>query len=149
MASGLRLFVVSLTIAIGAFPAARDRIISERTARRLVREALAAMGDDWSSAGFETMKDYWAPEFYSFMAYLPGPEINGVSVLQTQYFAVNPWTGDVWDNTECRIITSPVIHREQESIWSRSRLPADAREPLHDKSPASCALIQGKASEKK
>jgi hypothetical protein len=144
MARGLRVFAVALTIGIGAFSSARDRIISERTARRLVREALVAMGDDWSSAPIEPMKYYWAPEFYSFMAYLSGPEINAVSVLQTQYLSVNPWTGDVWDNTECRIITSSVIQKEQASIWSRSRLPADAREPLRDKSPASCALIQGR-----
>lgn len=149
MGRGLRFFAAALTIAISAYSLARDRIISERAARRLAREALVAMGDDWSYAPIEPLKDYWAPEFYSFMAYLPGPEVNGVSVLQTQYLAVNPWTGDVWDNTECRIITSPVIQNEQESIWRRSRLPADARPPLHDKSPASCALIQGKASEKK
>jgi hypothetical protein len=147
MIRGARLFAALL--AIGLVVSARDRVISEKTARKLVREALVAMGDDWSSAPFEPLKDYWAPEFYSFMAYLPGPEINGVSVLQTQYLAVNPWTGDVWDDTECRIITSPVIQKEQEAIWSRSRLPADARLPLHDKSPASCALINGKRTERK
>lgn len=117
----MRLLPIALALSVGFFASARDRTISERTARRLVREALVAMGDDWSSAPIEPYKYYWAPEFYSFMAYLPGPEINGVSVLQTQYLSVNPWTGDVWDNTECRIITSPVIQKEQESIWSRSR----------------------------
>ena len=138
----MRLLLIALALGVGFFASARDRTISERTARRLVREALVAMGDDWSSAPIEPLKNYWAPEFYSFMAYLPGPEINGVSVLQTQYLAVNPWNGDVWDDTECRTITSPVIQKEQESIWSRSGLPSDAREPLHDKSPASCALIE-------
>jgi len=41
----------------------RDRVISEKTARKLVREALVAMGDDWSSARSNLLKDYWAPEF--------------------------------------------------------------------------------------
>lgn len=133
---------VALAIAIGAFSDARERIISEKTARRLIREALVSMGDDWSSAPIERWIYYWAPEFYSFMTYLPGPEIDGVSVLQTHYLSVNPWTGDVWDAIGCRTITSPVIQKEQESIWRRSRLPSDAREPLQDKSPASCSLIE-------
>jgi hypothetical protein len=138
----VRLLPIALALGVGFFASARDRTISERTARRLVREALVAMGDDWASAPIEPWKYYWAPEFCTFMAYLPGPEINGASVLQTHYLAVNPWNGDVWDAMACRIITSPVIQKEQESIWRRSRRPADAREPLRDKSPASCALIE-------
>jgi hypothetical protein len=138
----VRLLPIALALGVYFFASARDRTINERTARRLVREALIAIGDHWVSAPIEPWKYYWAPEFYTFMAYYPGPEINGVSVLQTHYMAVNPWTGDVWDAMACEIITSPVIQKEQESIWSRSRLPADAHEALHDKSPASCALIQ-------
>lgn len=74
----------------------------------------------------------------------PGPEINGVSVLQTHYLAVNPWTGDVWDAMGCEMITSSALQKEQNFIWKRSGLPADAKLPLHDKSPASCSLIDGK-----
>jgi hypothetical protein len=165
MASGLRSFSAGLALGIGFLGGSccsphrgghqrgvdltRDRIISEDVARKHAQDALAPLGDDWPSANIESYDNYWAPEFYSSMAYLPGPEINGVGVLQTQYLALNPWTGDVWEETECRTFTSPVIQKEQESIWRGSGLPADAYVALHDKSPASCALIEGKASEKK
>jgi hypothetical protein len=166
MAKGSRSFSAALALAIGFLGCsscsrrrsgeqqssgpARDRIISEGTARKLAQEALVALGGDWPSANIESYDNYWAPEFYAFMAYYPGPEsAGGASVLQTYYLAVNPWTGDVWDVAECSLITSPAIAKAQESIWSRSGLRADAHLPLHDKSPASCSLIEGKASEKK
>jgi hypothetical protein len=162
MARGLRSFSATLALAIGVLGClccsrhrsgerqqsggpARDRIISEGSARKLAQEALVVLGGDWLSANIESYDDYWAPEFYAFMAYYPGPQsADGTGVLQTTYLAVNPWTGDVWDATECRTITSPTILKEQESIWSRSGLPADASVALHDKSPASCSLIEGK-----
>jgi hypothetical protein len=166
MARGLRCFPAWLALGIGFLGCSccsphrggqeqsggltRDRIISEGTARKLAQDALVALGGDWPSANIELYDYYWAPEFYAFMAYYPGPEsADGVGVLQTTYLAVNPWTGDVWDVTGCSLITSPAIAKEQESLWSRSGLPADAHEPLHDKSPASCSLIEGRAREKK
>lgn len=138
----------ALALGMSLVGAAHDRTISERTARKLVQEALVALG--WPSVHADPMKDYWAPEFYSFQAYRSGPVADdGTGVLQSHYLAVNPWTGDVWDTTECRPITSPAIQKEQESIWKRSRLPAEAREALHDKSPASCSLIELMAGKKK
>jgi hypothetical protein len=144
---GPSVFRVALALGISLVAFARDRTISERAARTLVQEALVALG--WPSVHVDPMKYYWAPEFYTFQAYWPGPvQDDGVSVLQSYYLAVNPWTGDVWDAMRCSRITSPAIQKEQESIWKRSRLPAEAREPLHEKSPG-CSAIELKASEKK
>ena len=66
--------------------------------------------------------------------------------LQTYYFAVNPWTGDVWDGIACTRITSPKIQREQESIWKRSGLPEEARKPLTNKSPGKLFQRRGAAT---
>jgi hypothetical protein len=121
-----------------------DRVISETTARELVQDALTALGeserfqiDDWAF--------YWAPEFYTLSAF----EGTGKRGFVIYYFAVNPWTGDVWDALACTQITSPALTKKQESIWARSGLPPDAREPLHDKSPNSCAIYMGKGAAKK
>jgi hypothetical protein len=141
-------FRVALALGMSLIAVARDRTISERIAHRLVEEALVALG--WPSVHADPMKDYWAPEFYSFEAYLSGPVADdGTGVLQSHYLAVNTWTGDVWDTTECRQITSAAIQKEQEFIWKRSRLPIGAREALHDKSPASCSLIELMTRKKK
>jgi len=115
-----------------------------------VRQALVALGEDWPSAHVEPWKYDWAPEFYTFQSWRPGPvQDDGVSVLQTRYFAVNPWTGDVWDAMGCNRITSPAIQKEQKLIWKRSRLADEVRETLRNRSPAACSDVERKATEKK
>jgi hypothetical protein len=117
--------------------------IRERTARGLVQRALVALGEDLRWVHIGPWQYYWAPEFYTFSAWRPGPVgTDGVGVLQTWYFAVNPWTGDVWDAMGCTRITSPTIQNEQESIWKRSQLPAEVREAIRNKSPADCSANQ-------
>jgi hypothetical protein len=74
---------------------------------------------------------------------------DGVVILQTYYFAVNPWTVDVWDAMGCERITSAGIGNEQQAIWKRSQLPADVWEAIRKKSPADCSAIQREMSEKK
>lgn len=133
---------VVLALGISLVSSAHLRTISEGTARKLVRQALSALGENPQSIEIDPWRYYWAPEFYTFEAWRYGL----AGGLATHYFfAVNPWTGDVWDAMACKRITSPVIEREQEAIWKRSLLPTEAREALHEKSPA-CSAMERKMS---
>jgi hypothetical protein len=139
MAISLRFLRVVLVLAIVLAAPAHDRKISEKTARRLVREALAAMRQQVPPSQITRGTSHWSPELYAFDAVLG--QTDGRPAL-TWGFAVNPWNGDVWNVMECSRVTSPAIEREQEAIWKRSGLPADAREPLRHKHPGECPQIR-------
>jgi hypothetical protein len=126
---------VTLALSASLSAPALDRKISEKTARRLVQEALVALGQPVPPSQVRYRTFYWAPEFYTFEAVLGQ---TGSRPALTWFFAVNPWNGEVWNSMECSRITSRVIEREQEDIWKRSRLPPEAREPLHYKYPGDC-----------
>lgn len=140
--SGRSLFQVALAVGISFVASAHLRTIGERTALKLVQEALVTLGATGPSVQIRHWPYYWAPEFYTFQAWRPNP---GEGPLLTYYFAVNPWTGDVWDAIGCERITSPAIEREQESILKRLGLPRDAQEILQTKSPA-CSDMEMKAT---
>jgi len=108
--------------------------INQREARKLVQGALVALGENARLVQIRPWPYYWAPGFYTFQAWLPGPG-EGDSVLRPFFFAVNPWSGDVWDAMGCVRITSPAIEKEQELIWRRSRLPNEVRETIRNKAP--------------
>jgi hypothetical protein len=129
-----------LVLGIGMVSPANGRTISRDAANKLVREALVALHEDGPSVKIVRFRYDYAPEFYSFTAMWPNPD--GDPLIG--YFAVNPWTGDVWDVMGCRRITSPAIEKEQESIWKRSRLAPGAKETLREKSPA-CSAAERKA----
>ncbi len=114
---------------------ALDPVISKVTAGELVRDALASLGED--SGGSKIPVDpwdyYWAPDFITLQAEVLVPSKGIVSM---RYFAVNPWTGDVWDAMACALITSPTIKRIQDEIWKSSKLPDEARHFLEARAPA-------------
>jgi hypothetical protein len=150
MAGRFSIFRVALIFGLSFVSFARVPTISEGIARQLVKEALVTLGASGPAVEIVHWPYDWAPEFYTFQAWRPGVESsNGVGVLQTYYFAVNPWTGDVWDAMACRRITSPTIEKEQEAIWKRSQLSVDVREAIRKKSPADCSAIQREMHEKK
>jgi hypothetical protein len=128
--------LAALALSVSLASTAHPLTISERTARKLVQEALVTLGENGSSVDIARWKYYWAPEFYTFSAYRHNLKDG---LLVTYYFAVNPWTGDVWDAMACKRISSPILEREQESIWKRSQLPDDVRETLQNRSPACSA----------
>jgi hypothetical protein len=129
----MRIFViVLLTVGLRFGVAAQARTISQVTARRLVHLALAALNQEAPSVRVEHFRYDYAPEFYAFAATWPNP--NGDPLIG--YFAVNPWTGDVWEINLCKRITSPELKREREAIWKRSALMPQAESTLHEKSPA-------------
>jgi hypothetical protein len=143
-------FCVAFILGVSSLSYGRPPTISEETARKLVREALVAMGETQPSVQIEPWKFDWAPEFYTFSAWRPGAiGKDGVGIAQTYYFAVNPWTGDVWDAMACKRITSTAIEKEQEAIWKQSDLPTAIREAIRKKSPADCTTIQREMNRKK
>ena len=124
----------------GPLPAQLNRhTLTQRAARKLVQQALVAL-DANQHFRIEPWRYYWAPEFYTFQAWRPGPvDRDGLGVIQTYYFAVNPCTGDVWDAMACSRVTSRTIQQEQQLIWQRSHLPAEVRQTIRDKTPADCS----------
>lgn len=120
---------------------ARPHKINTSTANQLVQQALVALGEKVDVVQVDPIKFPWAPDFYTFQASRPGNVIgpDGVSVLQTYSFAVNPWSGDVWDLIACRRISSPKLLLEQDSVRKRSQLSADLLKRLHDESPGNCS----------
>jgi hypothetical protein len=114
---------------------ALDSVVKEAEARRLVQEAIVAMGKGIPSGNLKPLTFYWSPEFYHYQAYLPQSDDKP---LLTFSFAVNPWNAEVWDTKNCSRLTSPAIEQEQTAIWKRSGLPEAAREPLHYHIPAEC-----------
>ena len=112
-----------------------DFIVSKATAAELVRDALASLGDDGGGTKIAVgpWPYYWAPDFITLQAEVFVPSMGRVAV---RYFAVNPWTGDVWEPFGCTRITSPTIKRKQEEIWKSSKLPEEARHVLQARAPA-------------
>jgi hypothetical protein len=121
-----------------------DPTISEATAEELVRDALASLGEDGggSKIAIGPWLYYWAPDFITLYAEIP---LTSVGRVETRYFAVNPWTGDVWEPFGCTRITSPTIQRKQDQIWKSSKLPDEAREVLRARAPA-CTPAKPKRS---
>jgi hypothetical protein len=114
---------------------ALDPTVSTGAAIELVRGALASLGEGSARTNIAIypVVDYWAPDFITLQAEVPHPDVGRVEM---RYFAVNPWTGDVWDSTACTRITSPTIKRKQDEIWKSSKLPDEARQVLQTRAPA-------------
>ena len=114
---------------------ALDPTVSTAAAIELVRGALASLGEGSARTKIAsyTVVDYWAPDFITLQAEVPHPDVGRIEM---RYFAINPWTGDVWDATACTRITSAAIKRTQDEIWKSSRLPDEARRVLEARAPA-------------
>ncbi len=131
------------TLAASGQPPAqlRPRKITETSARELVQQALLALGEKKGSVEIAPLPYPWAPEFYTLQAWRgpnqAGPD--GVGVLQTHSFAVNPWTGDVWDLIACTRISSPQLQKEQKAMRKRSRFSSGSWKTLRNKSPGNCS----------
>jgi len=82
--------------------------IDERTAWRLAAEAYDHGRDPKSF-------DYDPGMGRPFFVYDGINEPNG----SFGFFAVNPWTGDVWDLWDCRRLSTPALRKSQAIIRSR------------------------------
>lgn len=111
--------------------ASTAHLINDRKAQELTREAVAVLGIDAKVMVLVPYADDHAPEFYSFEVFRRGSSANG----HVGYFAVNRWTGDVWNIDGCSRIASPVLSKEQESILKRSGMSPSEAAALGAKPP--------------
>jgi hypothetical protein len=127
---------------------ALDFNIGTAAATGLVREALASLGEGSARTNIAIYRwpYYWAPDFITLQAEVPHPD---VGKIEMRYFAVNPWTGDVWDAMACTRITSPTIKRRQDEIWKSSKLPDEARHFLEERAPACTPAKPERSPERK
>jgi len=85
--------------------------IDEATAQRLASEG--HYGSDKQRDAF----DYGpriAPPFFGFDGVNADPYEGSFG-----FFAVNPWTGDVWDLWDCRRLSTPLLRKSQAEIRRR------------------------------
>jgi hypothetical protein len=106
---------------------AQYAIISVSEARTLVRDALDGRGKEIYINENHRPDD---PDFFFFEATWPNP--TGSPVIG--YFAVNRWTGDVWDQG-CRSFSSWSIRARQAQIREKAGIPTAVFRELHTKRP--------------
>ncbi len=102
--------------------------ISIDNARRLVYEIVKVHnpGADLISSPRSFDRD-----FYFFAATWPNP--TGSPIIG--YFAVNPWTGDVWNSAGCEHLTSKSLRKLQNDIRRRLHFGAGDYAKLRAKRP--------------
>jgi hypothetical protein len=85
--------------------------IGEETAQRLA--AQGHYGDDKYIDSFDYNRGI-SPPFFVFAGVNDAPAEGGFG-----YFAVNPWTGDVWELWGCHRLSTPALRRSQAAIRRR------------------------------
>jgi hypothetical protein len=110
--NALWLVLLTLTVSVSAgSPKHEPRKINVQEARKLAYEAVKVHNPGADLSSTPRGDD---PDFYFFAATWPNPA--GSPVIG--YFAVNPWTGDVWDEG-CRRLESPSLKKLQAQIRKR------------------------------
>ena len=102
----------ALAILISAGSAAQSAEIAwklnEETAQSL---AAAATGHSRTPEALDYQGTDTDPLFFVFYGPNPPPAMGGFG-----YFAVNPWTGDVWDLWGCYKLSTPALRKSQAEI---------------------------------
>jgi hypothetical protein len=102
--------------------------IDALTARRLVLEAIGQNASHLLSNDGDPMEIYdnqgnlvrtvegmsTSPPFFTFTGISPPPAEGSFG-----FYAVNPWTGDVWELRDCRRLSTPALRRSQAEIRKR------------------------------
>jgi len=123
--------LLTLVISVGILAATGPRQISSKAAWKLMGEAMAASGIDPKGFDLVPYVNSYAPDFYSFQALPRGPGAEG----SIGFFAVNPWSGYIWNLAGCRQVTSPSLKKEQARILKTSGMSASEAKTLGEKSP--------------
>jgi hypothetical protein len=79
-------------------------------------QALAALaaGDSANPGDLDPDLPTVSPPFFVFDGISPSPAEGSFG-----YFAVNPWTGDVWELWGCRRLSTPALRKSQAEIRGR------------------------------
>jgi len=107
------------------------RLIGDKVARKLASEALAVRGINVRGFVLVPYVNDSAPDFYSYQALAQSSNSNG----SLGFFAVNAWTGDVWNIDTCSRVSSPALQKDQQSILKRSGMSPLAATTLRERSP--------------
>lgn len=129
IANGVELVLLIAAALVGtAVAQPPDRKIDIEEARKLVYEVVKVHNPGASVTSSPRAFD---PSFYFFAATWPNPA--GSPMIG--YFAVNPWTGDVWNAAGCEHLTSKSIERLQQDIRRRSHFKREDYTKLRAKKP--------------
>jgi hypothetical protein len=103
-------FAVSCAfISISALASGLPYKIDERAAQKLAAVANEGSEKFWKQYDYDENMD---AIFYSYNEL-------GLNVDSLGFFAVNPWTGDVWNIMQCKRISSPAARAMQNKIRKR------------------------------
>ncbi len=129
------LIAVGITIICITFGFAQTQKIDELEARKLTYEGIKVFlpGNDENSITLMLLRNKYDLDFYYFYATATHP--NGFASPHLANFAVNPWTGDVWDSDSCERITSTNLKKQQDIIRQRFGFAKDRYASLKAKTP--------------
>jgi hypothetical protein len=120
--------LTALLIAGGAPAQDHTRRIPLDEAQALAQEAM----NFYHPGAFLEYMPLFDDGFYEFAALSDNP----VASPNVGRFAVNPWTGDVWDAAGfCERLTSPSLEMRQQAIRERFEFAADEYADLRAKKP--------------
>jgi hypothetical protein len=128
-----RAYVICLLLCIGAYPVAGSEQ-DQRLPRIGATAAMALASEVANAHGPVTLTENqraFDPDFYYFAATWPNPTGSPVA----GHYAVNPWTGDVWDADGCKRLESPSLKKLQDVVRRKSGLGRSVYSKLRAKRP--------------
>jgi len=107
--------------------------ITSTEARHLVDEGLRSH-DPSHAIELSQVENRYDRVFMYFEASWPNP----VGSPHLGNFAVNPWTGDVFDSDNCKPVVSQSLRKLQDAVRKKLRLKQEEYTKLHERKPV-CA----------
>lgn len=104
------------------------RRMTLRDATKLVSEIVRVHN---AEATVNRTHDSYDPDFFYFEVIVP----NRVASPVVGHFAVNPWTGDVWNPGLCELVTSPSLAKLQSKIRAKLQLSEVNYQKLRQRKP--------------
>ena len=125
--------VMAAALSSGAQAAQPDQKVGTNEAARLVQGALRAKRPPHSLVASHVENPY-DREFIYFYVYGAKPKDPGASPHLGNY-AVNPWTGEVYDSDNCTVLRSSWLTKHREQIRKRFGFTTSEYEELRRKRP--------------
>ena len=114
MSVALRCVIVSILIVADVF------LSGQKTSARSTRVALKVDADVALRLVAEAYSDPPHPEWFDYNPHADDDsffDFQGITEISTfGFFAVNPWTGDVWALWGCHKLSTPALHKDQAAI---------------------------------
>jgi hypothetical protein len=127
-----------LSIALLFPPVAKPQALAERINVEQAKK-LVYVATDPQLTGVPLEEDHslYEPDFIALVAIDTNPDHRAVIAT----YAVNKWTGEVWNTTgRCNRITSARLRNLQKDLQSRPAIDPEAMEQLRAKTPRTCGV---------